>query len=229
MKREPADWLRAVVFDLDGTLIDSVADIQGALNYALGLRKLPPFSVPEVKQMVGGGIPKLVERALKAQGVQDMQLLPIAADFTAYYRDNLTQRTVLYGGAAELLAGLKDEGRLLGLCTNKRHELTVEIAKQLGIAKYFSAISGEREGHPRKPDPRPLLGVLEKLGVSPQDAAMVGDSGADVECAKAARVVPIVVRYGYAHSNPDELGAAAVIDRLSDLPLCLESLRPGVE
>ncbi len=229
MKREPADWPRAVVFDLDGTLIDSAADLQDALNYALGLRNLPPFTLPEVKQMVGGGIPKLVERALKAHGVRDMELLPLAADFTKYYRGNLTLRTLLYEGAAELLEGLKGEGRLLGLCTNKQHELTVEIAKQLGIAKYFSAISGEREGHPRKPDPRPLLGVLETLGVSPQDAAMVGDSGADVECAKAAGVVAIVVRYGYAHSNPDELGAAAVIDRLSDLPRCLESLRPSVE
>jgi phosphoglycolate phosphatase len=227
MTREPSDWPRAVVFDLDGTLADSAGDIRDALNHAFGLRNLPPFSLPEIKSMVGGGIAKLAARALQARGIADMELPPLIADIIEYYRANLTRHTVLYEGAAELLARLKGEGRLLGLCTNKQHGLTVEILKQLGIAAYFSAVAGEREGQPRKPDPRPLLGVLETLGVSPRDAVMVGDGGADVECAKGAGVVPIVVRYGYAHVSPDELGAAAVIDRLPDLPHCLARLRPG--
>ena len=83
--------------------------------------------------------------------------MPLAADFLNYYRDNLTGRTALYEGAAELLEKLKREGRRLGLCTNKQHRFTVEIAEQLGIAKYFIAINGEREGQARKPDPAPLL------------------------------------------------------------------------
>ncbi|MFZ0571050.1 MAG: HAD-IA family hydrolase [Rhodomicrobium sp.] len=226
MKREPRDWPLAVVFDLDGTLIDSAADLADALNYALGLRKLSPFPIAQVKEMIGGGIPKLVERALRANGVTEVELLPLAADFVEYYRKNLTTRTTLYEGAAELLDSLKGQGRRLGLCTNKQHALTVETIDQLGIAKYFSAVAGEREGHPRKPDAAPLLGVLQALGVSPENAVMVGDSGADVECAKAAGVVPVAVSFGYSRVPAQDLGAAAVIARLSDLPQCLESLRP---
>jgi phosphoglycolate phosphatase len=176
--------------------------------------------------MIGGGIPKLVERALRAHGVSDVELLPLAADFVDYYRKNLTTRTRLYDGAAALLERLKNENRRLGLCTNKQHELTVETIGQLGIAKYFSAVAGEREGLPRKPDPAPLQGVLHALGASPENAVMVGDSAADVECAKAAGVLPVVVGYGYSRVKPQALGAAAVIERLSDLPRYLESLRP---
>ncbi len=224
MKRVPQDWPLAVVFDLDGTLIDSAADLANALNYALGLRKFAPFPAAQVKEMIGGGIPKLVERALRAHGVSENELLPLAADFVKYYRENLTACTTLYEGAAELLGRLKGEGRRIGLCTNKQHDLTVETIKQLGIAKYFSAVAGEREGHPRKPDPAPLLGVLQALGASSEDAVMVGDSGADVECAKAAGAVPVVVRFGYSHVRVEDLGAAAIIGRLMDLPQCLEVL-----
>ena len=226
MKRDPKDWPLAVVFDLDGTLIDSAADLADALNYALGLRNLSPFPISQVKEMIGGGIPKLVDRALRAHGVSDVELLPLAADFVKYYRENLTARTTLYEGAAELLAALKGEGRRIGLCTNKQHELTIETIKQLGIANYFSAVAGEREGRPRKPDAAPLLGVLQALGAPPENAVMVGDSGADVECAKAAGVVPVVVSFGYSRVWAEDLGAAAVIARLSDLPRCLEGLRP---
>ncbi len=226
MKREPNNWPLAVVFDLDGTLIDSAHDLADALNYTLGVRGLGPFSVAQVKEMVGGGIAKLVERALLAHGVSDAELLPLAADFVNYYRENLVRRTTLYEGAAELLEKLRHEGRRLGLCTNKQHEFTVQIAEELGIAKYFSAVIGEREGHARKPDPAPLLSVLHALGgASPEDAVMVGDNSPDVECAKAAGVVPIVVRFGYARVSAEELGASAVIDRLLDLPDCLADLR----
>ncbi len=225
MKREPNNWPLAVVFDLDGTLIDSAHDLADALNYTLGVRGHKPFSVPQVKEMVGGGMVKLVERALHAHGVPDAELLPLAADFVNYYRENLVRRTTLYEGAAELLEKLRHEGRRLGLCTNKQHEFTLQIAGQLGIAKYFSAVTGEREGHARKPAPEPLLAVLHALGVSPEDAVMVGDSGADVECAKAAGAVAVVVRFGYSRISPEELGASAVIDRLLDLPDCLASLR----
>ncbi len=225
MKREPQDWPLAVVFDLDGTLIDSAADIANALNFALGLRNLSPFPVSQVKEMIGGGIPKLVERALRAHGVSEIELLPLAADFVKYYRENLSTCTTLYEGAGELLAELKGEGRRIGLCTNKQQDLTIETIRQLGIANYFSAVAGEREGRPRKPDAAPLLGVLQALGASPENAVMVGDSGADVECAKAAGVVPVVVSFGYSQIRAQDLGAAAVISQLSDLPQCLEGLR----
>ncbi|MGO9547716.1 MAG: HAD-IA family hydrolase [Rhodomicrobium sp.] len=225
MKRKPEDWPLAVVFDLDGTLIDSAADIAHALNLALGTRNLAPFSVDRVTEMVGGGVPKLVERALLAHGVSDVELLPLAADFVQFYRENLTTRTTLYEGARELLDRLKGEGRRLGLCTNKQHDLTVEILNRLGIAKYFSAVAGERPGQPKKPDAAPLLAVLAALGARPDNTVMVGDSAADVGCAKAAGVVSVAVNFGYSQIPAEDLGAGAVIGRFRDLPDCLGRLR----
>jgi phosphoglycolate phosphatase len=223
MRREPEDWPHAVVFDLDGTLIDSAPDIAHALNAALGLRSLPAFSLDEVKAMIGGGVPKLAERALLARGVSRLGLLPLAADFVRYYRANLTTHTTLYDGARALLDGLQAEGRLLGLCTNKREELVIETLNQLDLAKYFPAVIGERFGRPRKPDPAPLRAVLAELRVSPENAVMVGDSAADSGCARAAGVASVMVSFGYGDAGPGggDLQAAS----LKDLPDCFKRLR----
>jgi phosphoglycolate phosphatase len=227
MIRAAPDWPAAVIFDLDGTLIDSVADIANALNRALGKRDLPPFAVEQVKDMIGGGVPKLVERALLAQGVLQLDILPLAADFIEIYRENLTTQTTLYEGALELLETLKGEGRRLGLCTNKQHDLTVETLNQLNIADYFHAVIGERPGQPRKPDPAPLLKVLTALEIPPGGAIMVGDSAADAGCAKAARVACVLVDYGYSRMDAGSLGASAVISRLQDLPGCFKRVKDG--
>ncbi len=225
MKREPEDWPLAVVFDLDGTLVDSAADIADALNRTIGLRGLAPFSLAEVKAMVGGGVPKLAERALTARGAAVREVPAIVTSFMQFYRERLTAHTTLCEGAAEVLERLKHEGRRLGLCTNKPHELTVQTIAGLGIANYFPAVAGEREGYPTKPDPAPLLGVLSQLGAAPGDAVMVGDSGADVACAKAAGVASVAVRGGYSQAPVEELGADSVIGSLKDLSACLASLR----
>jgi phosphoglycolate phosphatase len=225
MKREPKDWPLAVVFDLDGTLIDSAPDIAHALNAALGLRGLPPFSLDEVKAMIGGGVPKLAERALLARGVSRLGLLPLAADFVQYYRANLTTHTTLYDGARELLDQLRAEARPLGLCTNKREELVIETLNQLDLAKYFSAVIGERFGRPRKPDPAPLRAVLAELRVSPENAVMVGDSAADAGCAQAAGVVSVMVSFGYGTGASGAAGGDLQAASFRDLPDCFERLR----
>jgi phosphoglycolate phosphatase len=224
MRREPRDWPDAVVFDLDGTLIDSAPDIAHALNCAIEKRGLPPFPIEKVKEMIGGGVPKLVERALLAHGVSRIGLAPVAADFIEFYRENLTARTTLFEGARDLLEALCAEGRPLGLCTNKRHDLTLETLRQLDLARYFSAVIGERPGAPRKPDPAPLRGVLAALGAAPGRAVMVGDSAADVGCAKAAGVASVVVSFGYSRIEPSKLGGDICIGQLADLPRCFERL-----
>lgn len=224
MRGEPQSWPDAVVFDLDGTLIDSATDIANALNYAIENRGLSPFPVEKVKEMIGGGVPKLVERALLAHGVSRIGLMPVAADFLRFYRENLTTHTTLFEGARNLLERLHGEGRRLGVCTNKQHDLTVETLKQLDLAKYFSAVIGERLGRPRKPDPAPLRGVLSALGVSPEHAVMVGDSAADVGCAKAAGVPCVVVSFGYSRIAAADLGGDAVINQLVNLPDCFGRL-----
>lgn len=227
MKSEPSDWPRAVVFDLDGTLIDSAPDIAHALNRAAKRRGIEPFPLDQVKEMIGGGVPQLVGRALRARGLPGDGLMPLVEEFIALYRENLTTNTTIYEGGRELLAQLHSEGRQLGICTNKNHELTVEILQQLDLLKYFGSVLGEREGRPRKPDPAPLLEVVAELGASPQSSLMAGDSEADVACARAAKMPVLVVDFGYSRIAPGALGADAVISRLSDLPQFFSSLKPS--
>jgi phosphoglycolate phosphatase len=226
MKGEPSEWPKAVVFDLDGTLIDSAPDIAHALNRAAERRSIEPFPLDQVKEMIGGGVPQLVGRALRTRGLPGDGLMPLVEEFIALYRENLTTNTTIYEGGRELLAQLHGEGRRLGICTNKNHELTVEILQQLDLLKYFGSVLGEREGRPRKPDPAPLLEVVAELGASPRDGLMAGDSEADVACARAAKMPVLVVDFGYSRIAPEALGADAVISRLSDLPQFFSNLKP---
>lgn len=217
LKHGHAGWPEAVVFDLDGTLIDSAGDIAGALNAVLATRGLAPFPVERVKQMIGGGIPKLVERALLAHGVSRDALLPLAQDFIRVYGENLTVETKIFDGGLEVLDRLAAEGRKLGICTNKQHDLTVRLLDELSIADYFGIVVGERIGAPKKPDAAPLHAVLSGLGVTPERAVMVGDSSADVGCARAAGMPCILLTHGYSTVPARELGADLVIDRLADI------------
>jgi phosphoglycolate phosphatase len=226
MKSEPLDWPKAVVFDLDGTLIDSAPDIAHALNRATEKRGIERFPLDQVKEMIGGGVPQLIKRALKARGLPIDGVIPLVDEFIALYREELTTRTTVYEGGRELLEQLHGEGRRLGICTNKNHELTIEILQQLDLIKYFGSVLGEREGRARKPDPAPLWGVVAELVASPQDALMAGDSEADVACARAAGIPVLVVDFGYSRTAPEALGADAVISRLSELPQHISSLKP---
>ncbi len=226
MKSEPLDWPKAVVFDLDGTLIDSAPDIAHALNRATEKRGIEPFPLNQVKEMIGGGVPKLIKRALTARGLPLGGVMPLVEEFIALYREELTTRTTVYDGGRELLEQFQREGRRLGICTNKNHGLTIEILQQLDLIKYFGSVLGEREGRARKPDPAPLLEVVAELGASPQDTLMAGDSEADVACARAAKIPVLVVDFGYSRVGPEALGADAVISRLSEMPRFFSSLKP---
>ncbi|HZV20399.1 MAG TPA: phosphoglycolate phosphatase [Hyphomicrobiales bacterium] len=219
-----ATWPRAVVFDLDGTLIDSAPDLAHALNRTLQKHGLPPFPLEEVKGMIGGGLAKLAARALDARGFPRARLEPFVAEFVEFYREDLTRSTRLYEGAAELLELLVRERKRLGLCTNKAQELTLQILNQLGLAKYFSVVIGEVAGIPHKPDPVPLLAALAALDATPEQAIMVGDSAADVECAKRAGVSVVAVSFGYSRTAPHLLGADAVIESFGELPAVFSRL-----
>jgi phosphoglycolate phosphatase len=226
MKSEPLDWPKAIVFDLDGTLIDSAPDIAHALNRATERRGLEPFPLNQVKEMIGGGVPQLIKRALAARSLPVEGVTQLVEEFIALYREELTTRTTVYDGGRELIEQLQREGRRLGICTNKNHGLTIEILQQLDLVKYFGSVLGECEGRARKPDPAPLLEVVAELGASPQDALMVGDSEADVACARAANMPVLVVDFGYSRTAPEALGADVVISRLSELPQFFSSLKP---
>ena len=186
----------ALIFDLDGTLIDSLPDLQGALNGmldGLGRRRL---SAAEARGMIGDGTPFLVKRALAATGgVIDIE--EAHQRFLHLYENRLARESQLYPGVGETLSAFRADGVCLGVCTNKQQTPTLAVLKAFGIADYFSVIVGGDAVPLRKPNPAHLLTVMEKLGVAGSHAVMVGDNENDYAVARALGVPVILMRYGY--------------------------------
>lgn len=219
---------KAVVFDLDGTLIDSVPDLRAALNRMLVGLDRPPLVDDEVKTMVGDGVHALVERALAARGgALAGDALAAAFDgFLVDYEANASVETRPFPGAEAALLRLKQAGAGLGICTNKPQRATEAVLGDLGLAAYVDAVVGGDAvpGGRRKPDARHLLAVLEKLAITPADAVLIGDSAADIGCAKAAGVPAIAVSFGYPRMPVADLGADLVIDAFTELDRALARL-----
>ncbi|WP_067341563.1 phosphoglycolate phosphatase [Stappia indica] len=223
---QDASGLKALLFDLDGTLVDSVPDIAAATNQLLDSEGHTPLEVDEVRRMIGHGIPKLVERALAARGrVLDAEALaPLVARMNAFYGDNLTGRTTLLPGAVEALEEGKRAGLGLAVVTNKPEGFSRTIVAHFGLEDLVPVVVGGDTCATRKPAPEMLLHAAAKLGATPATAVMVGDSGADVDSARAAGMKVIVVRGGYGGVAAEDLGADVVIDTLADLFGALERL-----
>ncbi len=217
-------WPRAVVFDLDGTLIDSIGDIADALNATLATRGLPALPEDQIKQMVGAGVPELVRRGLSAHGVDADDIEPFVRELVERYSAKPVACTRLYDGGAELLTRLRARGVKLAICTNKPQAITELVLTELGIAAHFGAVVGTTPDLPRKPDPAMLRAALDRLGVAAFDAIMIGDSASDVGAARALGVPIIVLRSGYGNGAPEDLGADALIDSLSEVQAAIDAL-----
>jgi phosphoglycolate phosphatase len=209
---------RAVIFDLDGTLVDSAPDIREALNAGVALLGGRTLGLDEVHGMIGGGSRLAVQRALAAIGkpsVDEETNERVFAEFMRTYRRVTAYGRGLYPGAADLLAELRGEGMRLGLCTNKPEEVTDIAVRALEIHDYFDVVVGASDAVPKKPDPAMLMTVLQRLDVGIRDAVMIGDSAADVGVARAAGMPVVVLRHGYSKGPPEALGADIVIDSLA--------------
>ncbi|WP_376960484.1 phosphoglycolate phosphatase [Azospirillum sp. A26] len=213
--------IRAVAFDLDGTLVDSVADLMHASNALLAELGRPPVDLAAVRSFVGDGAPKLVERVLAATGG-----VPAAADeaarclerFLAIYEADPSAHSTLYPGVAETLDRLAEAGLRLGVCTNKPMAATLRLLEDLGIAGRFAAVVGGDSYPTRKPSPEPVLGLLERLEVTPAETVFVGDNEHDVAAARAAGVARVlVVPYGYARVPLDGLPHDGILGGFADL------------
>jgi phosphoglycolate phosphatase len=216
--------LKAIIFDLDGTLVDSARDLQDATNALLVEEGLRSISLAEVKSMIGDGVAKLVERAIEATG-GDLTRLPILVlRFLEIYEANASHHTEAYPGVRNTLEGLSSMGLPLAVVTNKPYSATIDILEALGLSAFFGAVIGGDTLPERKPHPAPILLALERLGVSPKAALMVGDNYHDVQAARAAGVRAFAVTYGYSHKPHAELGADRLIDTMSELLPIVEDM-----
>jgi phosphoglycolate phosphatase len=210
---------KAIVFDLDGTLVDSAPEIATALNTAMAGIGQPPFPLTEVQTFIGGGAVVALKRALKARGtiIDDAAFDAMMVSFYKVYAEVSEAGNGLYPDVMETLGELRRRGVPLGLCTNKAAPITAIALRALGIAPFFTAVIGASDELPRKPAPDMLLAALAKLGARPADALVVGDSRSDVGAARAAGCPVIAVSYGYAHGPVADLRADRVIDRMGEL------------
>lgn len=210
---------KAIVFDLDGTLVDSAPEIRIALNAALAAIGLEPFPLSEVQGFVGGGAAVALRRALSARGrdLDDQAFESVLSAFYEVYADASKEGNGLYPGVIETLTTLRERDIPLGVCTNKAAHITAIALEALRIRSFFTTVVGARDDLPRKPAPDMLLKALTDLGAAPATGLVVGDSKSDVGSARAAGCPVIAVSYGYPHGPVSALGADVVIDRMPDL------------
>lgn len=222
----PQPWPEAVVFDLDGTLIDSVGDIARVLNRFLAGRGRAALAEATVRQLIGDGALNLIRQAYAATGaeLEPAAERPALADFLALYQDHDSDPDCPYPGVVETLAALGRRGIRLGLCTNKPEAVTRKVLAQIGLADRFTAIAGGDTLPVRKPDGRHLAWVIEALDSTPAATVMVGDNANDVAAARQAGARVVAVSYGYPRMPIAALGADLVIDRFADLPAALARL-----
>jgi phosphoglycolate phosphatase len=209
-----------IVFDLDGTLVDTAPDLIDTLNFVFAREGIPPVAYDVARTMIGGGARRMIERGLSDRGVAvaaaDAERL--YKDFVAHYAEHIADRSRPFPGLEAALERLAGEGARLAVCTNKLEWLSVRLLEQLGLAKQFSAVCGQDTFGLQKPDPLMLRLTVERAGGRLDRAVMVGDSATDVTTARAAGVPAIVVDFGYEEVPVAQLKPDRIISHFRDLP-----------
>lgn len=220
----------SVIFDLDGTLVDSARDLTRALNHVLSQAGRPEMDITRVRYLVGDGARALIIKGFSETGnlPDEDEIDTILQKFLKYYLDNITTETILFPGALKVIETLTELGIPLALCTNKAIMLTEKLMTEIGLAPYFNTIVGGDSFNYCKPDPRHLTSTLERMGCPLDGALMVGDSANDVLAAKAAGIRVICVSFGYSKAPVAELNPDRIIDHYNEFfdALALTFTRP---
>jgi phosphoglycolate phosphatase len=214
-----------VIFDLDGTLIDSAADLAGAVNAMLAAFGCEPLPVPEVRGMIGDGVATLVARALAARHCGQADPAKAAQMFMRHYESNATSLTTAFPGVERALQSLRAAAVPLAVCTNKPARITAAILESLGLAKYFARVIGGDSLPFRKPDPRVLLALLAAFDVPPERALLVGDSEVDAATARSAGVPFVLMTHGYRRGPAQEIPCITTLGSFDELPPLIEAQR----
>lgn len=210
----------AILFDLDGTLVDTAPDLVGALNGVLVEQGLPPLALETARMMVGRGAKALIEQGFAAAGrpLGELDKPALVERFIDLYLARIADESRPFDGVVDALDQLAGAGAVLGVCTNKRTDLSLALLDALGLTSRFAAIIGADRAPAPKPDPQHLLTAIAAVGGQPGRALMVGDSASDIGAAHAACVPSIVVSFGYTEIDPADLGADHLIDHFCELP-----------
>ncbi|HVP85014.1 MAG TPA: HAD-IA family hydrolase [Rhizomicrobium sp.] len=210
----------ALVFDLDGTLVDTAPDLLGALNAILHREGRPPVNHADLRHLVGFGARTMLAEAFKMTGdpADEARLSSLMDDYIAHYKKHIAVASRPFPGVEATLGRLKAEGARMAVLTNKPQELTDLLLPALDLSGFFAAIHGAGRLEVNKPDARVFHAVIEELGGAGAGAVMIGDSVTDVKTARAAGVPVIVVDYGYTPEPAHMLGADAVTGDFSEIP-----------
>jgi len=219
----------SIVFDLDGTLVDSAPDLTGALNHVLALNGRAPIEQDTVRNLIGHGAAALIKAGMAATGepVEEKHLPGLLEVFLEHYEPHIADNSIPYAGVIDAIDHLRAAGARLGVCTNKRERYALALLKALELEDRFHAILGADSLEVHKPDPGHLLGTVEMIGGTPERAIMIGDSETDVATAAAANIPCIVVSFGYTTTPPADLGGTLLIDHYDELLPALETLLAG--
>lgn len=210
--------VRAVIFDLDGTLANTIDDIAVSINASLSKRGFPTHDIPTIKRMVGNGFRSLVVAALPQEKQEEALIEEIRLEATAYYAAHPLDRTLPYPGIAEMLAGLSGLGIPRAVLSNKPDELTQAVVNGLFPEAGFSIVRGELPPFPRKPEPASVLDIAKLLGAPPDGILYVGDTNVDMRTAHNAGMRPIGAAWGFRSIQElVESGAEVVISHPSEL------------
>jgi phosphoglycolate phosphatase len=213
-----------LLFDLDGTLVDTLPDLTNALNEVLRECGHEPLSPSQVKPMIGDGMPTLLARGFAARSAGAAEAVAMQPRFIEIYEGSATDFSRPYPGVPETLAALRAAGYRTAVCTNKPQHATEAVLRGMGLEALFDGYAGGDRYPVRKPDPGHLLNLIAELGGDPRRAAMIGDSENDAASAHAAGLPLVLMRYGYARIDPAELAPQRVLDHFDELPAALAAL-----
>jgi phosphoglycolate phosphatase len=217
---------RIVVFDLDGTLVDTAPDLIDALNFVLAREGLPPVPLHAARNMIGAGARKLIERGMELEGraASPEDITRLTGDFIDYYAAHIAVASRPFEGLDGALDDLAADGYRFAVCTNKLEWLSKRLLDQLGLSSRFSAICGADTFGVSKPDPAILRQTVARAGGELSQTVMVGDAGPDIGVARRAGVPVIGVEFGYTEVPIADLKPDRLIKHMSQLPAAVESL-----
>ena len=217
---------QTIVFDLDGTLIDTAPDLVDTLNVVFAREGLPPVPYETARNLIGGGARAMIARGIAAEGrtFAPAKLEQMFTDFIAHYSAHIADRSRPFPGLIDTLDALAGNGCRFAVCTNKLERLSVMLLEELELAGRFEAICGQDTFGVQKPDPEILRRTITAAGGHPQNAIMIGDSATDIRTARAAGVPVIAVDFGYSERPVAEFEPDRIISQFAQLPSAITAI-----